>query len=133
MTTSIQLTHSGTATNSGAGTSITGTSAVLTTATNYTFSNSSYTIDPSYKGSIVIQTRDGKPLDVGETLTRVTNVLGLITPDKDMLNKYPALKEAYAEYESQLQATMFMLNPKLKSALDGYRTMEALLKASNDE
>jgi len=94
-------------------------------------SSTSYNIipDTSYvTAGLVITLSDSRSLNVGDTLEQIIECFGIVIPDKNLIEKYPALKEAYDEYKHQLIKTLSSLNPNLKSAFDSYDMIEKLVK-----
>jgi hypothetical protein len=85
----------------------------------------------NFNESIVVHTRDGKKIDVADTIEKIANIIGLIIPQKGLIEKYPALKSAYDEYEKQLSLAFIDSNPVLKDAMESYKTMETILKNSD--
>lgn len=86
-----------------------------------------------FNNSIVVHTRDGRRIDVVDTIEKISNIIGLIIPQKHLIEKYPALKTAYDEYEKQLRMAFIDSNPALKDAMESYKTMETILKNSDDD
>lgn len=76
---------------------------------------------------LVIQTPDGRQIDVLKTLTTIIEQLCIIVPDETKMEKYPALREAYNEYLE------LMVNENVKKAYLNYRTIEALLNNSENQ
>lgn len=111
----------------GGGVSLTSGSVMLPT-----WSTSSYVyIDRDTAHSkLLVSTKTGKKLDVGESLEKINRILGILNPDPNLLDRYPALKSAYEEYERQLCNAFKDSNPQLQDALAEYKTMEDLLKNS---
>lgn len=87
----------------------------------------------NFNDAIVVRTREGKTIDVVDTIEKIANIIGLIIPQKGLIEKYPALKSAYDEYEKQLRLAFIDSNPALKDALESYKTMETILKNSDSD
>lgn len=67
---------------------------------------------------------DGTILNVGNILEALIDS-GFIVPNKSLIEKSPALKEAYDEYQSQL---LNALTPQLRNAIESYKFTENLVK-----
>lgn len=115
--------------NGGSGSSTMWTS----TSWNSTSSIYSLSVDDTFNSSLVVTTKNGEKIDVVDTIDRLMKITGLINPNKEMLKKYPALKSAYDEYETQLYKVISQNNPELKEAYEQYKTMEALVKEDDDK
>ena len=71
----------------------------------------------------------GNTFNVGDTLQRIVDLLTIITPDSELMDKYPAVKEAYDNYE-----TIFSDQFKqISDAVDSYNTVVKLARLSDNE
>ena len=76
----------------------------------------------------MITVKDNKTLKVGETLEKIMAHIGMIQPDMALIERFPALKSAHEEYQSQFAAALAAQNPDLKAAIDSYKMIAALVK-----
>lgn len=71
----------------------------VTAAPSYYTTGTIYANVPSYNNDIIIR-RDGKEdLHVAKTLEMLLDRLCIIQPALDLIEKYPALREAYENYK----------------------------------
>lgn len=81
---------------------LTGPTYYQTGAATYSFANTStYTVNtPSneFQTDVYIE-RNGKRIAVGKTLEQIMERLCIIEPAFELIEKYPALKEAYDNYK----------------------------------
>jgi hypothetical protein len=69
------------------------------TSPSYYTTSSIYANTNAYSNDIILR-REGKPdIHVGEMFDTIMERLCLIQPAFDMIDKYPALKEAYENYK----------------------------------
>lgn len=70
--------------------------------------------------------RHGKPeIRIGETLDLITESLCIVIPDKKELEKNPALKSAYEEWQLEFKNHYSQIG-SLKTAYDSYNTIKSL-------
>ena len=74
-------------------------------SSSYYATGSIYTTTPAYEADLVLR-RNGKDIRVGDAIEMIMNRLCIITPALELIEKYPALKEAYENYK--LIETMVM-------------------------
>ena len=81
-------------------TGATGTSATWNSATpTYYTTSSIYANTNSYSNDIIIRREGKNDIHVAETLEMLMNRLCIIQPAMDLIEKYPALREAYENYK----------------------------------
>ena len=118
-----------TITNSGTGTFTvphgTVASGAVLTSTGWT--------QPSIKMGEVVRvdddihiTKNGKTLKVFDALELVLNRLNIIIPDEIMIEKNPALRDAYDHYVSVVKE--MPVDPRVKEAYDSYHTIMKLVR-----
>ena len=67
-------------------------------------------------------------LSVAVTLDSIKNLLGLIEPDQLLIEKYPAVKAAWEDYQNEFNNALGKMFPDLKAAIDSYKTVLSLVK-----
>jgi len=77
---------------------------------------------------ISIVCRDGSVLHVGETLSFIKKQLGMIDPDSNLMEKYPAVKSAYDDYQTEFAKMLSTVFPNLQAAIDSYNIVVSLVK-----
>lgn len=82
----------------------TNTSTYTTSTYNNDHSSWFYDVDSDISvtgqnNDLVIYDEDGNPIRVGESIKQIMDRLAIIDPDHDLMEKYPALKEAYNNYK----------------------------------
>ena len=88
------------------------------------YSITSYSTISTEQTNEIIVRSNGLKLNVGDILEALVNV-GFIVPDKELIEKSPALKEAYNEYQVQLTKA---LPPQLRIAIESYKFTEKLIR-----
>jgi len=71
---------------------------------------------------------DGSVLHIGKTLERIKKHLGIIEPNNELIEKYPAVKEAFDNYQQEFSKMLDVMFPDLKFAIESYNTVVALVK-----
>ena len=54
--------------------------------------------------------------------------MGMIDPDYNLMDRYPAVKAAYEDYQIEFNKVLSTMFPDLKSAIDSYNTVVELVK-----
>lgn len=67
-------------------------------------------------------------IGVFEEINKIKKYLGMIEPDNILIEKYPAVKEAWEDYQKEFDNGLATLLPTLKSAIDSYYTVLSLVK-----
>ena len=102
------------------------------TTNNYNIQPHNYNIGANIVGNdISIINKKGRLIYVGEMIDRIMARLGMIDPDQDLMEKYPAVKAAYEEYEKEFALALARQFPDLKAAIDSYNMMVSLVKADD--
>lgn len=101
------------------------------TSSYYGYSNVTLTGSNTYSNTsdITIE-RNGKHIKVATCLELIFDRLAplLLEPDKEMLEKFPSLREAYNEYQA-----VEKFHPALLKAYENYKLVETLCKNDPEE
>jgi hypothetical protein len=66
-------------------------------------------------------------------IEKIKTHLGMIDPDYNLMERYPAVKAAYEEYQIEFNKVLSALFPDLKSAIDSYNIVVALVKTEESD
>jgi len=96
--------------------------------------NTSYanpTVNAGFDSDITLS-RTGRPdLKIGQMIDLICEHLNIIVPDQKLMEDNPSLKLAYEHYQETVAKTV--MNPEVKAAADSYRTIEKLVKETEEK
>ena len=66
-------------------------------------------------------------------IEKIKTHMGMIDPDYNLMDRYPAVKAAYEDYQIEFNKVLSTLFPDLKSAIDSYNIVIALVKTEESD
>jgi hypothetical protein len=87
----------------------------------------------TFDNDITMINSEGKIVSIKNSLKRIMEILGIIEPDYDLIDKYPAVKAAYEEYTNQLEKIMVEKFPELHQSIKSYKVITAIARADNSQ
>lgn len=74
---------------------------------------------------------NGRKIALGTILETIIDTLCIIEPDRDLIARYPALKEAYDDHQRLLTETFG--NRKIRESYETYQTIKKLVSEQHDD
>lgn len=79
---------------------------------------------------VVLTRPGGKKIHLGKLLDSIMDMLCIIEPDQNLIDRYPALKEAYEEHRRAIDR--FFGDDKIRETYNNYQTIKNLVSGEID-
>jgi len=82
-------------------------------------------------GDLTIQRSNGRQMRVAEAIETMMEMMGIIEPDWPMMERYPALRDAYEHHMSVMAEAR--MDPRIRESYDSYQMIRKLIGSEGED